>query len=174
MGGYVSLNLFRIIPEKFAGLILCDTTQSADSEEKRDSRFSLISKIEKQSSAALVENMLSNVTSEYTKRNLPSVTAELEKIFVKVSPKSAINALLSMAERLDNSDILKQIQVPTLLLFGEYDKVTDLENARKMNQMIAGSELVIIKNAGHLSNLEQSGQFNKALLDFCSRVNFNA
>jgi pimeloyl-ACP methyl ester carboxylesterase len=41
-----------------------------------------------------------------------------------------------------------------------------------MHEMIPVSELIIIENAGHFSNLEQPQQFNKALLNFCHRVNF--
>ena len=126
--------------------------------------------IEKQGSSALIENMLPNLISDDTKHTNPLLTGELEEIFSKVKPGSAINALRSMAERSDSSVFLDKISVPTLLIFGEFDKVTNLENARKMNQRISGSELVIIKNAGHYSNLEQPVQFNEALLNFCKRI----
>lgn len=172
MGGYVSFELFRLIPEKFSALILCDTTYLADSEEKRISRFILISKIEDQGSGALTENMLPLLTSDQTKLNNPLLTAELEEIFSKINPESAINALRSMAERNDSSDVLRQISIPTLLIFGEFDKVTNLDNARKMNQSITDSELVVLENAGHYSNLEQPEQFNEALLNFCDRIEF--
>jgi 3-oxoadipate enol-lactonase len=172
MGGYIAFNLFRLAPEKFSALILCDTTYLADTVEKQKSRFELISKIKNQGSRALVENMLPNLISENTKQNNHSLTSKLEEIFSKVNPASAIDALQSMAERTDNSDIVKEINVPTLLVFGENDKVTNLENARQMKSLIPHSELQIIENAGHYSNLEQPEQFNKILLDFCRRIEF--
>jgi len=172
MGGYVLFNLFRFAPELFSALILCDTTFLADSEEKRCSRIELISKINNHGAAALVENMLPNLISEVTKQNNTALFAELKEIFLKVNPSSAINALRSMAERPDNSDIINNISVPTLLLFGEFDKVTNLENARQINHLITDSELVVIEDAGHFSNLEQPDQFNIALLNFCRRVKF--
>jgi 3-oxoadipate enol-lactonase len=172
MGGYVLFNLFRLAPEKVSALIFCDTTYSADTMEKRNSRFELISKIENQGSGALIENMLPNLISDQTKQNNPELKTELEEIFLKVNPDSAINALRSMAERKDNADILNKISVPTLLIFGEFDKVTNLENARVMDQTISDSELAIIENAGHYSNLEQPQQFNAAILNFCNRIEF--
>lgn len=172
MGGYVLFNLFRLSPEIFSALVLCDTTYLADSEEKRNSRFELISKIENQGSRALIENMLPNLISEDTKENNPALVAKLEKDFLEVKPISAVNALRSMAERRDSSDIVSRISVPALLVFGEFDKVTNLENARKMNQLIPDSELFVIENAGHYSNLEQPEQFNKAFLNFCRRIEF--
>ncbi len=173
MGGYVSFELFRLIPEKFSALILCDTTQLADTVEKRNSRFELILKIEKQGSDALIENMLPNLVSEDTKQNNPELMTELKRIFTNIDPISVINALRSMAERNDSSELVNQISVPTLLVFGEFDKVTNLENARMLNQSISESELVIIEKAGHFSNLEQPEQFNQTLLNFCNRIEFN-
>lgn len=172
MGGYVLFNLFRIAPEKCAALMFCDTTYLADTDEKRKGRFEMISKIEKSGADALIENMLPNMTSDTTKEKNPALIDELTEIFSKVSPQSAINALRSMAERTDSSDILSKINVPTLLVFGESDKVTNLENANKMNELIPDSELQVIKNAGHYSNLEQPEEFNEILLDFCNRVKF--
>jgi len=172
MGGYVLLNLFRLFPEKFSALILCDTTYLADTKEKKKSRFELIAKIENKGTNALIETMLPNLISDDTKQNNPILTATLKETFSKVNPVSAVNALQSMAERKDNSATLKQISVPTLLIFGELDKVTNLENARTMNKMISHSELVIIEKAGHFSNMEQPEQFNKAILKFCGRIKF--
>ena len=172
MGGYVLFELIRIAPDKFSGLILCDTTFSADTEEKRLSRFDLISKIENQGSSALIENMLPNLVSDYTKQNNPRLLEELKELFLTVEPSAAMNALRSMAERNDNSEILDKINFPVLLIFGEFDKVTNLENGRKMNELIPVSELAIIKKAGHYSNLEQPEQFNQKLLDFISRIKF--
>jgi len=41
--------------------------------------------------------------------------------------------------------------------------------AQAIHGQISGSELVIIPDAGHLSNIEQTGDFNKALLEFLQR-----
>lgn len=170
MGGYVTFELFRLIPEKFSAIILCDTTHLADTDEKRDSRYELISKIGREGANALLENMLPKLISEDTKQNNPALITDLEKTFSKVDPNSAINALRAMAERKNSSDIIEKISVPTLLIFGEFDKVTNLENGEKMNEIIPDSELLIVKKAGHLSNLEQPEQFNEALLNFCKRI----
>jgi 3-oxoadipate enol-lactonase len=174
MGGYVLFNLFRIAPEKFSAMILCDTTYLSDTDEKRKGRFELISKIEESGASALIENMLPNLISDHSKEKNPTLMSELTEIFSMVNPQAAINALQSMAERKDNSDMLENIEAPTLLVFGESDKVTNLENAHKMNKQISDSELKIIKNAGHYSNLENTEEFNETLLHFCKRVGLNA
>ncbi|MBM3129398.1 MAG: alpha/beta fold hydrolase [Chloroflexi bacterium] len=44
---------------------------------------------------------------------------------------------------------LKQIQTPTLILFGEHDKVVPPGNAELLAREIRGSRIEILKNAGH-------------------------
>ena len=46
MGGYVTFNFYRLFSEKFAGLLLFDTSAAADSDEKRESRLDLIDEVE--------------------------------------------------------------------------------------------------------------------------------
>ena len=56
-------------------------------------------------------------------------------------------------------------------LIGENDKFTPISSSRTMNQNIPGSELKIIDNAGHISNLENSQEFNKNLTEFLEKIN---
>ena len=51
--------------------------------------------------------------------------------------------------------MLATIHVPTLIVVGDEDALTPPALSEEMHRAIAGSELVIIPGAGHLSNLEQ-------------------
>ena len=64
---------------------------------------------------------------------------------------------------------LKDIQCPTLIIVGEQDPGTPVAMARDIHNAMPGSQLVIIPNAAHLSNIEQTQAFNTALLDFIAR-----
>lgn len=170
MGGYVAFNLYRTYPEKFAGLLLADTSCQADSDEKRLGRFALIDQIEINGSKAIVEMMLPKLTSDYSKHNNPKLIENLEKMIAAVDPKSTIAALRGLAARKDHCYILESISIPTLLIFGEHDNVANLETARVMKSKIVNSELNIISNAGHYSNLEQPEIFNEYLKNFVEGI----
>lgn len=170
MGGYVTFNLFRLNPERFKAMILCDTNCSADTEEKRENRYKLIEEIEEKGSQALIDKMLPNLIGEITKQNNESLVSELSRTFTETNPQAAIAALRGMAERRDHSEILGEIKVPTILIFGEDDSITDVKTARQINEQIAFSNLSIIKNAGHYSNLEQPELFNSALMKFLKTI----
>ncbi len=61
---------------------------------------------------------------------------------------------------------LKQIQSPTLLIWGENDDATPLYMAKHMEKEIQDSGLVVIKNAGHYSYLDDYHTFKLVLKHF--------
>lgn len=170
MGGYVTLNLYRLHPKLFSGMILADTSSLADTEEKREGRFKLIEETEAKGMSAVIEGMLPKLTSDYTKENNPQLIKHLEAEFLQTDPKGATAALRGMAQRKDHTEMLEKITVPTLLIFGKEDKVTNLEGAEILNSRIPDSKLAVIDKIGHYSNLEDSENFNKELVDFINSI----
>jgi len=61
---------------------------------------------------------------------------------------------------------LSSIRLPTLIIVGEDDPGTPVAAALTIHEKIKGSELVILKSASHLSNIEQAEAFNKAVTSF--------
>jgi pimeloyl-ACP methyl ester carboxylesterase len=57
-----------------------------------------------------------------------------------------------------------------LILVGEKDALTPPEASRAMHERIRGSELHLISRAAHMSNLENSAEFNERLGTFVKRV----
>src|SRR5258706_495607 len=69
----------------------------------------------------------------------------------------------------DRGAPLENIRVPTLVVAGDEDTVYPPDLARDVARRIPGAELVMIKGAGHLVNLERPGRFNEVLMDFIER-----
>jgi pimeloyl-ACP methyl ester carboxylesterase len=66
---------------------------------------------------------------------------------------------------------LKDLNVPTLIVWGEHDTWISPENAPKLNQDIAGSKLKIIPDAGHVPHEEKPEEFNGLVIDFVKGLN---
>lgn len=66
----------------------------------------------------------------------------------------------------DLTSLLPSIPSPTLLVWGENDTATPLSDGKKMEQLIPGSGLVTVKNAGHYAFLDQMGLVHKVLDSF--------
>jgi pimeloyl-ACP methyl ester carboxylesterase len=67
----------------------------------------------------------------------------------------------------DQRDLRFRIAVHTLLVWGELDARSPLSVARQFEDAIPGAKLVVIPDAGHVSNLEAPEPFNEAVREFC-------
>ena len=84
-------------------------------------------------------------------------------IYVAVNFLKAINEW-SVVDR------LHEIKVPTLIIFGDQDTMTDREKYSKLlNENIPNSELVLIKGAGHNPETEQTDEYNRVLQSFLEK-----
>lgn len=85
------------------------------------------------------------------------------------SPKATLDCI-SAFSRTDFREDLKKITIPTLVIHGDSDSIVPFENSGKLtNEMIKGSEVVLIKGGPHGVNLTHKEEFNKALIKFLSR-----
>jgi pimeloyl-ACP methyl ester carboxylesterase len=77
-----------------------------------------------------------------------------------------VGALRAMRDRPDSTPLLGGINVPTLVVAGEEDKITPAEGMRAMAQAIPGAQFAAIPAAGHLAPLEQPLATSRTLADF--------
>ena len=66
----------------------------------------------------------------------------------------------------DLSDVAKTIHIPTLILWGDKDRMTHIDNATLFHNTIKGSKLVIFKEIGHVPLLEDPEQTADAIDKF--------
>ncbi|HEC38052.1 hypothetical protein LCGC14_1391400 [marine sediment metagenome] len=77
-----------------------------------------------------------------------------------------LNSERSIPPKTPLEEKLNVISVPTLVIVGELDIAKFQEDADILSSRIKGAKKVIIKNAGHMSNMENPDEFNKVLLSF--------
>lgn len=82
-----------------------------------------------------------------------------------------IIALAKSAIRNNLGDELKEIKLPTLLVWGNNDTVTPPFVAREFNKLIPNSELHFIDKCGHAPMMEVPEEFNKILHQFLTKLN---
>jgi pimeloyl-ACP methyl ester carboxylesterase len=70
----------------------------------------------------------------------------------------------------NQSGNLYTITQPTLILCGEEDKMTPPANSEFLNNEIIDSELVFVKNAGHMAMLEKPTEVNEAIHSFLRTI----
>lgn len=61
---------------------------------------------------------------------------------------------------------LSRIKVPTLIINGEYESKSVFKHTEKMKELISEAQDIVIPNAGHTSNMENSEEFNRVVEEF--------
>jgi pimeloyl-ACP methyl ester carboxylesterase len=73
---------------------------------------------------------------------------------------------MAQASAEDVRDVLPDIDVPTLLVYGDRDVRAPLPVGEALHAAISGSRLVVLPDAGHLCHIEAPDEFNAAVRDF--------
>src|SRR5262245_27411151 len=155
MGGYVCFAFVRKYADRLAGLILANTRAEPDDEAARDNRDKLIGFAATNPASAIVSTMLPKLLAAATASSFPAVADEVRRIGAAQRPAAIIAALQALRNRTDSAPTLATIRVPTLIVVGKEDVLTPPELSESMATKIAGAKLVVIEEAGHLSNMEQ-------------------
>lgn len=171
MGGYIALNAITNFPKRFNALLLCDTTCMGDSPDAKENRMIAIESIN--------INGLEHYATESVKKLFAPESfvtnkdkiATIKTMIMETSEISLCRTLIALSNRTDTCDKLSKIAVPVLIVVGKEDKITPLSSANLMQKKIKGSILKIVEHAGHLSNIENSYEFNNYLMEFVSSVN---
>jgi proline iminopeptidase len=69
----------------------------------------------------------------------------------------------------DRWDDLNRITTPTLLIVGKYDMM-DVEDVRKMSQLIPNAQLVVCNDSAHLSMIDEPETYFQAIKVFCEQL----
>ena len=168
MGGYVTFAFYKQFPSRVRALILADTRAQADTAEAKQNRTRQAEKALSEGMAGIADAMLPKLLTPETVSKRPDIVKRVRDMMLKTKPEGAAAALRGMAERDDQTSLLSKISVPTLIIVGAEDAITPVADSEKMNHAITGSRLVVLENAGHVSNLERTEEFNEAVLDFLS------
>ncbi len=170
MGGYVTLRALERNPERFLAAVLCDTRSEADGNEGKLKRFAAVANVKKSGSIEFAKGFVQAVFAPESRTAKPEVIHHIQSVIERTSPLSIAGTQLALAARTDTTPSLPKIAVPVLIMVGEHDITTPPAASQAMHAAIPGSELHIISRAAHMSNLENTDEFNKHLLTFLGRV----
>jgi 3-oxoadipate enol-lactonase len=166
MGGYVALAFCRAFPERVGALVLADTRAQGDADDARRTREEAARRALAEGMAPIADAMLPKLLSAETLERRPETVERVREMILATKPEGAAAALRGMALRRDQTDLLQEIEAPTLIVVGGEDVITPPAEAESTRGQIKGSRLFVVEGAGHLSNVERPEEFNRALVDF--------
>lgn len=168
MGGYVALALHRRAPERVAALVLADTQAGADTAEARAKREALARRVEDEGVEVLVEGFVPNLLSPARREG--RVAEDVRAIVRANRPGPLAAALRAMGAREDQQPWLPRIGCPVLGIAGSEDGIIPVAKHEAIVAAVPRGRLVVLRGAGHLSNLEVPEGFNGAVRGFMAEA----
>jgi len=104
--------------------------------------------------------------AKHTRETRPDLIDGAMRMMRKMSPEDVAQVQRGMAARPDSIETLKTINVPTLLVTGDQDEMTGVNEAELMRRHISGGQMRVIPKAGHYSPWEQPEAAGKLLRQF--------
>ncbi len=158
MGGYVTFELWRRARDRIAGLVLANTRAGADSPEAAAGRRDLAERLRSQG------NVLAANPPPLLAEHAPEELQQRVKGWVADQSAEAIAAAaLGMAERPDSTGDLAGIDVPTLVITADGDRLIPADLTTPMAEQIPGARLEVLQGVGHLTNVEAPDHFTGLL-----------
>jgi 3-oxoadipate enol-lactonase len=167
MGGYLAFALWRQARARFAALVLCNTRAGADTEEGRRARDDNIRLLQEDGVPALWERMAPKL---FSRNAPPDVVAGAREIALEQGATRLTAALEAVRDRPDSSALLREIDVPVLVVTGDEDETIAPSESEAMAAALPQARLVHIPGAGHLAPLERPDELNRVLLSFLAEL----
>lgn len=171
MGGYVALALRRRHPERVLGLGLLDSRPEADTAEAAAARERVARTVLDARGTGALLDAVDGLVGATTRSQRPDLLERVRSWALEAPYEAVAWCQRAMAARLDSTDVLLALDVPTLVLVGEEDTVTPPELARRAAALVPGGLVshVVVERAGHLAALERPAVVAAALRDLLAR-----
>jgi len=99
------------------------------------------------------------------KENRIKLAEPLKKSMAAANIEALYNDLVA-CDKMDLTDKVKKVNLPSLIMCGEEDKMTPPQLSQDIAANIKGSKTCFIKGAGHMVMMERPEEFNNALITF--------
>jgi pimeloyl-ACP methyl ester carboxylesterase len=168
MGGYVALSLASAFPSLVSGVCLFHSHCFADTEAERENRDRTISII-RNDGFGFVAQFIPGLFPNEVHRKL---SGEIEKLIRRASRMdndALIAALEGMKIRPDHAEWLRKTKMPVLFIIGQKDSRAPLSRLMEMISLPARSELLLLRDCGHMGYLEQPAVCLRAIESFARK-----
>lgn len=170
LGGYIILRALVRDQERFISVILADTKSEGENNESLLSRSNNIIRIKSGKKEEFLDDFLNLLLSEEGYKN-EGIKSFVRTMMGWMDVNGLCSVMAAIATRTNILYQLKNIKIPALVIVGKKDVLTPVLNSFNLKEGLSNSEFKVIKDAGHLSNIEKPVEFNKFAEEFLKKHN---
>jgi len=161
MGGMIGQWLGACAPDRVTHLVLANTSSRMDAAAMETRRQTVL----EGGMAAVADTVLGRFFSPETLARHDADVASVRRTVLNTDPRGYARCCAAIRD-MDQSKLLAQIRVPTMIIVGDRDVSTPWTgHGEVLSRNISGARVIHLPTA-HLSNIERPRSFSAALLDF--------
>ena len=165
MGGYIALEMMRRAPDRVLKLALLDTSARPDTPEQSERRRALIDLAERGHYSEIPDLLFPRLV--HPLRQDDEALRQIHRLMAAETGSEAfVRQERAIMTRPDSRPGLGGISCPTLVLVGDGDQLTPPDCADEIVAGIPGAQLMVVRECGHLSTLEQPDRVTHLLEEF--------
>jgi len=174
MGGYIAAEVAIQFPERVSRLVLVSAAGISSAEVIQAPILTL---------GRMAAGLASNSVTRYRRLAARPVTRHMSLALVARHPrllkadlayegffkgggKPGFGAALRASLDYDFRDRLPDVEVPTLIVWGERDSIIPTRDADEFERLIEDSRKIVMKDTGHVPMAERPDAFNDVLVEF--------
>jgi 3-oxoadipate enol-lactonase len=163
-GGTVALAFALAHPERISKLVLSDAA-AVFPDEGRQQFATMAAKVAEGGLGSVAEIAAKRVFSPAYLAAHPELIAERQRVLMGIDPK-AFQAACKILQEADLTTQLHRLEVPTLVVCGEFDQATPPVLNKAIADKVKGARYIELPGCGHCPPLEQPEQFLAAIKEF--------
>lgn len=173
-GGAVALNLALDYPERVEKLVLVDAVCNDEAKSHPVLQLAAMPGIGEVLTPFLLDSrrfMKVRMKNTLAPANHHLITEDrITSILRPLRAADGHHSVLATSRNWDANRLERDahlIRQPTLIIWGDQDRVIRIENGYKLHDAILNSRFVILKNCGHVPQEEKSDLFSDLVAEFC-------
>ena len=158
LGGVVAIAMHHAAQARCASLILADTfavhPEGPAIYERSVSGSSNLAAM----AEARVDLLLAHNVDKHVRSEVVETMSRIDPEAYRIGARAVWLA--------DQRKRAGEIKVPSLVIVGDEDFVTPVDLSNELVDLVTHARMLVIKGAGHLTNLERPNEFNRAIEEF--------
>lgn len=173
MGARVVLEVLRLAPERIGGVALLDTgylpkLSGAAGEEEISKRYRLLQIAQTKGVRVMASEWVQGMVHP-DRLNDHELIERILAMFERKSADIFVKQIHALIHRLDATEVLASIHVPTLILCGQQDTWSPPAQHEAMHQLAPHGALEVIADAGHMAPMEKPLEVAAAMSRWLAR-----
>lgn len=167
MGGYVTLAFAGLYPKMVKSIIVFHSHPFSDNEVQKENRERSVD-IAEQDKSGYISHFIPDLFPENVRETFADDISKMVSQASVMTKEAVIASIRGMKERADQSEFLRNTDLPVLFIIGLKDSKFPQERLLEMITLPKKSQCLILKETGHMGYIEEEKTTLRAIKGFIS------